>query len=89
MPFEEKLDPDYWASAQAHVAEGFCPDCRNPLTSKTMTIQRDGREEHVAVPECVPCEVEWQPKRLFDGGDGWVRFRRTENILAEYVPRTS
>jgi hypothetical protein len=48
----------------------------------TVTTQ-DGRQ-HLKVPECVHCEVEWMPRSLLEpDGERWVPFQRTESVLAE------
>ncbi|MBG0818337.1 hypothetical protein [Planomonospora sp. ID82291] len=84
MAFQERTDPSYWASAYAFVSEGFCPDCGQPLSVRAQEIRRDGRTEQAEIPECVPCQAEWQPRRLLGVGEGWIRFQRTEDVLRRF-----
>lgn len=83
MPYTENPGRDHWSRAQPSVAEGFCPECLQPLTFRTLTVSApDGQARQVAIPECVPCEVEWMPRHLFEpDAQEWVRFQRMESVL--------
>ncbi|MEV4310492.1 hypothetical protein [Nonomuraea sp. NPDC049624] len=83
MPYTENPGPDHWSRAQPSVAEGFCPECLQPLTSRTMTVSTpDGQPRQITIPECVHCEVEWMPRHLFEpGAQEWVRFQRMDSVL--------
>jgi formate dehydrogenase maturation protein FdhE len=79
MPYVERneFDQEYWRHAHAALSEGFCPDCGQPIASRTLT-GADGR----FVPElvCTPCETEWL---TVPGAPHPARFRSLESILRE------
>ncbi|MEV4083146.1 hypothetical protein AB0J43_23040 [Nonomuraea fuscirosea] len=42
-------------------------------------------EDPTAKAMCVHCEVEWMPRSMLEPGvRGWVRFQRTDSVLAEF-----
>ncbi|MFI7643807.1 hypothetical protein [Nonomuraea sp. NPDC049400] len=49
-----------------------------------MTVTTQEGEQQITVPERLHCEVEWIPRSLLEPGvQGWVRFQRTDSVLAE------
>jgi hypothetical protein len=79
MPYVERdeADRDYWIHAHAALAEGFCPDCRQPIASREI-ISVDGQ----VIPElaCAPCETEWLTA---PGAPHPARFRSLEAIMRD------
>lgn len=79
MAFVERdeFDRHYWAHAHAALAEGFCPDCGEPIASREL---RGTGDQALRELFCTECETEWI---TVPGAPHPARFRAFEAIMRE------